>query len=289
VSVTFERTLRIPEDGRTYPLPPGLGPFPIRRADKVPRTPAEWRARGDLFIPMYQREALWIAFDGKPWHPAVVQVGVGGINAVSGSDLDVNLTADPQNYVVCPFQPWLDGINAGAGVVRQFVAVPLGSGLTVEGQLTGREEIGGLQLRVFDARPGRFPERAPRTRSDMLSRQASPLGIAAGGELRQKIYADPYGLSTWDATHYASIQVHIVNSADYAALTGRDPPPSPIDSRTYAELGLPWFDLYDERRADVEASRRLTDVRSLGDLEGRHDESVDIGADQVEKLRPPSA
>ena len=31
LEVTFQRTLRIPDDGKTYPLPPGLGAFPVRR------------------------------------------------------------------------------------------------------------------------------------------------------------------------------------------------------------------------------------------------------------------
>ncbi len=39
-SVNFQRTLRIPDDGNTYPLPPGLSSFPICRvedyADRVP-------------------------------------------------------------------------------------------------------------------------------------------------------------------------------------------------------------------------------------------------------------
>ena len=30
LAISFERTLRIPNDGRKYPLPPGLGLFPIR-------------------------------------------------------------------------------------------------------------------------------------------------------------------------------------------------------------------------------------------------------------------
>jgi hypothetical protein len=29
LEVSFQRTLRIPDDGRTYPLPPGLGRFPL--------------------------------------------------------------------------------------------------------------------------------------------------------------------------------------------------------------------------------------------------------------------
>ena len=28
-AVAFQRTLRIPEDGRVYPLPPGLGRLPV--------------------------------------------------------------------------------------------------------------------------------------------------------------------------------------------------------------------------------------------------------------------
>jgi hypothetical protein len=31
LGISFHRTLRVPDDGRTYPLPPGLGRFPVRR------------------------------------------------------------------------------------------------------------------------------------------------------------------------------------------------------------------------------------------------------------------
>ena len=37
----FQRTLRIPDDGKTYPLPPDLGSFPLRHIeDFVPRVPS---------------------------------------------------------------------------------------------------------------------------------------------------------------------------------------------------------------------------------------------------------
>ena len=90
-----------------------------------------------------------------------MQIGIGGINAVSGGAWEEGLSADPQNYLVCPDQLWLDGINAGKELIRQFVAMPLGSGTTVEAQLTGREEVGGIQIRVFEPKPGRFPDRPP--------------------------------------------------------------------------------------------------------------------------------
>jgi hypothetical protein len=128
-AVHYQRTLRIPDDGKTYPLPPGLGPFPVHRVrDYADRVPASWKEHGGVFLPMYQREALWLAFDAAPWKPNAVQVGVGGVNAVSGEAWDERLRADPQNYLVCPEQPWLDGINTGDGRVRQFVAMPLAPG-----------------------------------------------------------------------------------------------------------------------------------------------------------------
>ena len=47
---------------------------------------------------------------------------------------------DPQNYVVVPGQPWLDGYCVEKGIIRQFVAMPLGQGYSVEEQLTGEPE-----------------------------------------------------------------------------------------------------------------------------------------------------
>lgn len=48
-----------------------------------------------------------------------------------------------------PNQPWLDGICTEPGSVRQFVAMPLGKGYTVEEQMTGHAKIGGFQVDVF--------------------------------------------------------------------------------------------------------------------------------------------
>jgi hypothetical protein len=149
-SLSFQRTVRIPDDGRVYPLPPGLGAFPIQRVeDYRERVPTSWRESGGVFIPIYQREALWLGFGGVTWKPNAVKVGVGQINAVSGGRWDEWLHDAPQDYLVCPDQPWLDGINAGDGFIRQFVAMPLGLGYTVEAQISGAEAFGGVQLLVF--------------------------------------------------------------------------------------------------------------------------------------------
>ncbi|MCK8433275.1 hypothetical protein G3I77_09540 [Streptomyces sp. D2-8] len=180
VAVRFIRTLRLPETG-THPLPPGLGEFPVRRvADYGDRVPEEWRARGGVMLPVYLREAMWLSFAGTS-EPAALQVGVGKVCAVSGRPWSGRLARGPQNYVVLPRQPWLDGINSGTGTVRQFVAVPLGLGATVEGQVTGEEVWGGVQLQSFalnDRELARWREEE-RQRAEQARSMAPPSGYGA--------------------------------------------------------------------------------------------------------------
>jgi hypothetical protein len=273
-AVAFERTLRVPVEGSDYPLPPGLGRFPIRDIPTL-----------GLAIPLWQREALWLAFDGTDWKPNAVQVGVGGINAVSGERWTDRLAANPQNYVVTPHQLWLDGINAGAGTVRQFVAVPLGTALTVEGQLTGREDVVALQLRVFEPQPGRFPDEAPPPPEGPQAGRplAGAIGVGAGGRIRQRIHPDHFGIDTWDPGSATEVTVHLVNSEQWEQATGEPPPPSPVDAATYTAAGLPWFERYDERHGDVAAPERLQRVRPFA--EG-NDTPVEIDPRQIRPVDP---
>ncbi|HSN87375.1 MAG TPA: hypothetical protein VL025_11490, partial [Thermoanaerobaculia bacterium] len=201
--IGFERTLRLPDDGRPHPLPPGLGRLPSRRAaDLGDRAPEGWEA-DDLVLPLHDREALFLTFSGAEWKPCAVKVGAGGVDAVSGEAWDTTLSSDPQDYLVCPPQPWLDGINSGHGTIRQFVAVPLGRGHTIEAQVTGEEKVGGLQILVFEPKPGRFPDEPPpeaaaaETAFESVGLEGvSEMGLGAGGTMRQKIYPDPHGIET---------------------------------------------------------------------------------------------
>lgn len=270
-SISLQRTLRIPEDDRAYPLPPGLGAFPIHRVeDYLDSVPATWRESGGVFIPMYQREALWLAFDGAYWKPNAIKVGVGKVNAVSGGSWDLTLHEDPQDYIVCPNQPWLDGINAGDGFIRQFVAMPLGSGYTVEAQVTGIEKFGGIQILVYEPKEGRFPDARPpkripdtETMPAATEAPAQGMGFGAGGKMKQKIYPDPHGVDAWDPQNHGCLFVHVLNSEQYRELTGLEPPPTPVSPRVYTGYGFPWFDLYDEAAGDVAAPERLTEIKTI--------------------------
>jgi hypothetical protein len=276
-SVGFERTLRIPDDGREYPLPPSLGRFPIRRvADHADRVPAAWRTHGGVFLPMYQREAMWLSFHAAHWRPNAIKVAVGKVNALSGESYHQRLTTAAQDYVVTPPQPWLDGINAGAGFIKQFVAMPLGSGLTIEGQITGEETHGGLQLVCFAPKAGRFPEQPPIVAREFAVPACAPaaafagaaeMGLAAGGRMRQQLYPDPHGIDTWDQDSYGRVFVHIVNSRVWTRITGEPLPSTPVDVHSYIAAGLPWFDLYDDHLGDIEPSGALAEVKSVDELQ----------------------
>lgn len=131
--IEFQRTLRIPDDGKDYPLPPGLGSFPLRHLDDYAgRLPEDWLQRGGVLAPMHQAEALWLSF-GTGYrrsldYPFAVKIATGKICALTGDAWINHLNRDPQDYVVLPEQPWLDGYCVGKGVIRQFVAMPLGRG-----------------------------------------------------------------------------------------------------------------------------------------------------------------
>lgn len=292
LEITFQRTLRIPDDGNTYPLPPGLGAFPIRKVeDYADRVPQEWREKGGVFIPMYQREALWISFH-SPQRMAV-KVGVGKIDALSGRRWNERLTKRPQNYLVCPDQPWLDGINAGDGFIRQFVAMPLGMGYTVEGQLSGKEEEGGIQIKAFASKlPPRALEHMKAYSVDAMAAPAASMGLGAGGKMKQEIYPDEYGIETWDTDSNGRVFVQIANSMAWRDITGEEPPPTPISASLYAEYGFPWFDLYDEGKGDIKSSDVLGGVETVKEIDAgkgfgkqQDDSPVDVPPGQIKTIK----
>ena len=279
VTVDFQRTLRIPETG-VHPLPPGLGRFPLRRVEDYPDTaPPEWLARGGVMLPIYQREAMWLSFDAD--EPAALQVGVGKVCAVSGLPWIEHLVKDPQNYVSLPRQPWLDGINSGDGFIRQFVAVPLGSGATVEGQVTGQETHGGVQLRgvgltkaALAAWRAAQKERG-RMRAGMALKGIAPapagsadMGLGAGGRMRQEVYTDDRPLVDYDQGGARRVFVHLCSAAQWTAITGEVPPPTPVDRDAYVSEGLPWFDYYDADARDLAPSATLATVKTVGEKLG---------------------
>ena len=274
LEITFQRTLRIPDDGKDYPLPAGLGCLPLRYIEDCKGELSEdTLSRGGILMPMYQSEATWIDFSCD--YPMAIKIAAGKINAVTGEPWSNGLHATPQDYMVAPEQPWLDGFCIEEGIVRQFVAEPLGQGKTVEEIMTGDAEWGGLQIIVYPMKAEEYRRRfdqpdeqlydMPMMRRQAVDCMSEPMGLAAGGRIHQEIYGDDYGIHVWDRDAASRCFVHIANSTTYERMTGQPAPSTPITEQEYHKQGIPWFMHYAENAKALGGGQfdQLKDVRHV--------------------------
>jgi hypothetical protein len=99
-------------------------------------------------------------------------------------------------------QPWLDGYCVEKGIIRQFIAMPLGADYSAEEQITGKGEYGGIQIAVYPMKKKAFEKYFPKREYEkvicsgpsMLYGAAPSLGLAPGGRMRQEIYDDRFDL-----------------------------------------------------------------------------------------------
>ena len=231
--------------------------------DYADRVPDSWRRHGGVFLPMYQSEAMWLSFSGD--YPMAVKIAAGKVSAITGESWRDDLSGRPeQDYLVVPDQPWLDGFFAGEGLIRQFVATPVGEGYTAEEQITGEAEHGGLRIVVYPMKAAVYRRLDARKFGStqvaycLAEPASSEMGLAPGGHMRQEIFEDPHGLSARDRSAKSRCFIHILDSLQYFAATAEKPPTKPPTAREYTDAGLPWFDYDDaDRRALASPSKLL--------------------------------
>jgi hypothetical protein len=297
--ISFERTLRVPLDEQLYPAPMGREGFPLFHVDDYPdRIPPSWIEHGGVMLPMHQSEALCIKFVSHSYatrrpkskiklgsnsvlafsqYPFAIKVAAGKINALTGKPWNESLQKEPQDYIVSTGQPWLHGYCVGKGVVRQFVAIPLGEGYTAEEQITGGAHYGGVQIIAYPMKRESYERRfPPRKKTDpYLFLDNWPIGeeeffsideemgLAPGGMMQQEIHQDPFDKEDWDTDHKSRCFVHIANSKMWKRITGEGPPFSPLEAVHYAYRGIPWFECYDEGNKQTRSSERLSNLRKV--------------------------
>jgi hypothetical protein len=242
---------------------------------------------------MYQAEAMWINFAKD--YPCAVKVAAGKINAVSGKSWTNELSSSPQDYVVAPGQRWIDGFCGAKGLIRQFLAMPLGEGFTAEEQLRGKAEFGGLQLCIYpmkrefyDAWQGEMDSYPITTfmRARSIEERSSPgMGLAPGGLMRQEIYKDRFGLEAWETGACSRCFVHIANSEEYLAITGRKPPIAPPTAKDYSSAGLPWFEYYAKDEEVLQGSSILANLEGVAARGRRVMRKIIPGDEPVEPRR----
>ncbi|KAF7448574.1 integral membrane protein [Pyrenophora tritici-repentis] len=382
--ISFHRTIRVPDNDQKSFLPPDLGAYPLKPIQAYSKKmPTEMTSKGGLFFPMYQSEAMWINFECRKSQHYIIKIYVGGVNAISGEaavddagtklrrqaklarqHANVDAASSLQDYIIVPGQKWLDGIAEADGSVRQFVAMPFGSGYSVESQVTGKDAAGGIQFEITPYKPPQVASNTQRSANghqksfsifvktltgkhitlsvwkedtismikDMIQvKEGIPLSqqrlifngkqledgrtladygieneftivlvlnlrgggtgpplemaVAAGGKIKQGIVADKLA-DHWQSARTTVLNVQILNSAVYRTVTGEDPPTMPIDAKTYARHGLPFYDLYEEQSG---ISGDFSMIKSIGQIDHKEDDTatpkiVKIG-EQATQLR----
>jgi len=179
----------------------------------------------------------------------------------------------PQDYVVTPEQPWLDGYCVQKGVIRQFVAMPLGAGYTAEEQITDKAEHGGLQIIAYPMRRQAYEKEEDSiayclpSAMPMIAKLSSlDMGLAPGGRMDQDIYGDPNQFSDWNQDAMSRCFVRISNSLMWREITGAAPPTTPLSAKEYKKAGIPWFDYYNEDSTPVGGSSILKKLKGVGEM-----------------------
>ena len=89
------------------------------------------------------------------------------------------------------------------------------------------------------------------------------MGLAPGGLMRQEIYDDGYGYDAWDTSNSSRCFVHILNSAQWQAATGKPIPGAQPTAADYTNAGLPWFEYYDDRLSALSGAEKLAQLDSV--------------------------
>ena len=97
------------------------------------------------------------------------------------------------------------------------------------------------------------------------------MSIAAGGKIKQVIFEDYYG-DEWLSNKMTVFNVQMLNSVFYKYVTGNSLPSKPMDAKTYAEHGMPFFKIYEESSG---ISGDFSMVKSVAQIANSKEENVD--------------
>lgn len=89
--------------------------------------------------------------------------------------------------------------------------------------------------------------------------------MSAGGRIKQSIVADKSKREEWDFNRAIFFNVQIINSDSFTFVTGLPPPSTPITARTYLDMGLPYFSIWDEKPSGV--SGNFSGLKSVNEID----------------------
>lgn len=229
-SISFQRTEKV-LDGTS----PGVswGVLPVQELPQHVRNELRIATPQDLFlIPVAEEEAVWLGFQSAETMPSAIKIGVGGNDAITGGEWNAKLSAEPQNYIVCPPQLSFETVCRKHDGQRQIT----GGASTLD-----RSDwmANSISLAVYQSRQRYHVEQSERESNIVY---CEPDANEAGGALPDRnlhIHRDPYGLDNWDTTRSGSFNVYMVDHQLYRRITKRDAPPAPSSDDVYQRNTLP--------------------------------------------------
>jgi len=251
LTIDFQRTLRIPDGEREFPLLPGLGRYPLFPVrELVERGSAPWLDKVEAMLPMYQSEAMWLSFQPtysvahETFYPFAVKISAGRRDAVSGRTWSSVIHRNPQDYLVLREQSWLGGFSNGHGRVHQFVAVPFGNREVDGAEPRDLDNKGRVQIEVYPLTRHAFelyhPADSWKAHLSATANRPSRNGDSKGkldAKLEpQNLDGNPFRHEDWDREARSSYSLHLANSLQWCAMTGSPPPSPPLSANLAARM-----------------------------------------------------
>ncbi|KAI0460366.1 hypothetical protein F5B21DRAFT_519102 [Xylaria acuta] len=98
-----------------------------------------------------------------------------------------------------------------------------------------------------------------------IASKMGQMSMAAGGLINQNIRRDNNPAYSWDKDAAILFHIHILDTATFAAVTGKPAQGSPITAKTYAEHGSYFFEIWGEEPTGIRG--KFATVKSIAALE----------------------
>ena len=257
-------------------------------------------------MPMYQADAMWIAFSSTAY-PIALKIGLGNMNCITGERWDLCLKAgdrftahaerlskqylvvpqdetehvtqvasseryDGRDYLTLLEQPMLDGVAVEPRHFRHFVANPLGHAYRKHYHVSGAPEWDGLQLVAYPLRREIYDEwqatfATEEIHAENLAEKGVRIERRSAGCVKRGSDTDLLDPDNWETGELLRCFLSIIDINKWTAITGRLPPTKAFEAAEYARAKIPWFPHYEDTPIAEDSDERSDAARELVPLE----------------------
>jgi hypothetical protein len=100
-----------------------------------------------------------------------------------------------------------------------------------------------------------------------ISQPIKEMNLAPGGLIGQTVKRDTRPPSIWDTSSTILFNVQILNAESFNKVTGLPPPHTPVDSRMYAQYGIPWVSIWDSDFG-IDVGKGFEGIKSIAEIDG---------------------